>query len=196
MTTLRDVLVRSLEDLCELSISHALIGGLAVSARVEPRTTRDVDLAISVANDSDAELLIHALQRRGYGVHAVIEQTATNRLATARLIPPNVGNSGVVLDLLFASCGVEPEVVAAAEAITIAKGLVSPVARAGHLVALKLLSVGDHRPQDTIDLVALRSVLDDSETALARDACRLIVERGFARGRDLDAALDSLIAPR
>jgi hypothetical protein len=38
----------------------ALVGGLAVSARAEPRTTRDVDLVIEVTGDSDAENLILA----------------------------------------------------------------------------------------------------------------------------------------
>ena len=33
----------------------ALVGGLAVSARAEPRTSRDVDLAVHVANDPRAQ---------------------------------------------------------------------------------------------------------------------------------------------
>ena len=32
----------------------AVVGGLAVSARAEPRFTRDVDLALMVADDADA----------------------------------------------------------------------------------------------------------------------------------------------
>jgi hypothetical protein len=48
MKSVRDVLVRTLTDLDELSIPHALVGGLAVSARVEPRMTRDVDAVVAV----------------------------------------------------------------------------------------------------------------------------------------------------
>jgi hypothetical protein len=33
----------------------ALVGGLAVSARAEPRTTRDVDIVVDVQDDADAE---------------------------------------------------------------------------------------------------------------------------------------------
>ena len=32
----------------------ALIGGLAVSARAEPRFTRDIDLAVAAVDDQDA----------------------------------------------------------------------------------------------------------------------------------------------
>jgi hypothetical protein len=39
----------------------ALVGGLAVSARTEPRFTRDADLAVAVASDAEAESLIRAL---------------------------------------------------------------------------------------------------------------------------------------
>jgi hypothetical protein len=35
---------------------YALVGGLAVSARAEPRTTRDVDVAIGVAADDGDDL--------------------------------------------------------------------------------------------------------------------------------------------
>lgn len=33
----------------------ALVGGLAISARIEPRFTRDLDIAIAVENDARAE---------------------------------------------------------------------------------------------------------------------------------------------
>ena len=43
----------------------ALVGGLAVSARAEPRTTRDVDVVVAVHDDEDAEQLVHALAGSG-----------------------------------------------------------------------------------------------------------------------------------
>jgi len=46
---------------------------------------------------------------------------------------------GIIVDLLFASSGIEPEITAAAEVLTVARGLRMPVARTGHLIALKLL---------------------------------------------------------
>jgi hypothetical protein len=91
-----------------------------------------------------------------------------------------------VVDLLFASSGIEAEIVAAAEPLEILPGLVVPVARAGHLVALKLLARDDEsRPQDAADLVALRAALTVRDRADADAAVQLVVERGYHRGRDL-----------
>jgi hypothetical protein len=73
MPTVRRTLVGILRDLAALEQRYALVGGLAVSARTEPRTTRDVDIAVAVDDDSAAEALIFALQQRGYSVAAVIE---------------------------------------------------------------------------------------------------------------------------
>ena len=42
-------------DLDEAELRWALIGGLAVSARAEPRFTRDVDVCVVVPDDATAE---------------------------------------------------------------------------------------------------------------------------------------------
>lgn len=80
-----DAAARVAAALDELGARFALVGGLAVGARVEPRFTRDVDLAVSVADDDGAERLLRALVRRGYIVDTVVEQMRAGRLATARL---------------------------------------------------------------------------------------------------------------
>lgn len=80
-----------------------LIGGLAVSALTEPRFTRDVDLAVVVADDRDAEGLIRTLLARGFGMLAQVEHEAAGRLATVRLHAPGESAQGVVVDLLFAA---------------------------------------------------------------------------------------------
>ena len=54
-----------------------------------------------------AEALSRELQGRGYQVLTVVEQTAQGRLATVRLQPPGRSPRGVVIDLLFASSGIE-----------------------------------------------------------------------------------------
>jgi hypothetical protein len=69
-------------DLEDAGVSFAVVGGLAVSARTEPRFTRDADLAVAVANDDDAEALVRHLGLRGYRVSASVEQKAVGRLAT------------------------------------------------------------------------------------------------------------------
>lgn len=171
----------------------ALVGGLAVSARSEPRFTRDIDLAVAVENDRQAEDLVRELTERGYVVLAVLEQERAGRLATVRLRTPGECEPGVVLDLLFASCGVEPELVAAADPLEIFPGIVVPVARVGHLLAMKVLSVDDRRPQDAADLCALRAEATAGDVALARAAVRLIAQRGFDRGRDVVSLLEQAL---
>lgn len=168
----------------------ALVGGLAVSARAQPRITRDVDLAVAVANDEDAERLVHAFTAAGHRAVIAVEQQALGRLASVRMA---AREASLFVDLLFASSGIEPEVVAAAEVLEIAAGLFVPVAQAGHLVALKVLSRDESRPQDELDLKSLLPVLDDSERARARAAARLIQERGFARGKALVEELEALL---
>jgi predicted nucleotidyltransferase len=174
----------------------ALVGGLAVSVRCEPRFTRDIDLAVAVANDADAEALVRSLLNDGYRVLATVEQEAVGRLATVRLGVPGETAAGVVVDLLFASSGIEPEIVASAEPLEVFDGLTVPVARTGDLIALKLLSQDDRRPQDAIDLQALAAGADDAERTRARNGVAQIVARGFARGRDLSADLEALFSHR
>jgi hypothetical protein len=192
---LESVLRAAALDLAALRLRWAVVGGLAVSARTEPRFTRDVDLVIAVSDDHSAEQAVHSLQRRGYHVHALVEQEAAGRLATARLIPPGEDEAGVVLDVLFASSGIEPEIADAAEVLEILPGLRVPVASAGHLLALKLLSRDDGtRPQDRIDLGALLRVATPADLDEARHGVALIHARGFQRERDLSGDLEQLIA--
>jgi predicted nucleotidyltransferase len=191
MNRLEAALASLIGDLERQRRKAALVGGLAVSARAEPRLTRDIDLAVAVEDDEAAETLVQGMVANGYTTVAVVEQEETHRLATVRLTIPGEGARGVVGDLLFASSGIEPIVVVEAESLEVFPGLVVPVARAGHLVALKLLSRHDRqRPQDLIDLNALRRVMTEDELTRARRAVRAIEERGFSRGRNLAAALE------
>jgi hypothetical protein len=193
MTLVEDVLRRIGHDLGQVGVPWALVGGFAVSARAEARFTRDVDLAVVVENDAEAERLVSALLANRYRLIASVEQDATGRLATVRLVPPGRDDEGTVVDLLFASSGIEAEIASAAEILEIVRGVTAPVARTGHLIALKLLSRDDEtRPTDAADLRALRAVADNVELDRAREAVRLIEVRGYSRGRDLVAALDAL----
>lgn len=163
-----------------------------MSARAEPRLTRDADLAVAVRDDRDAEALVLDLRSVGYEVAASVEQETTGRLATVRLVPHD-HDDRLVTDLLFASSGVEEEIVAAAEDIEVVAGVSVPVATIGHLIAMKLLARDDRRrPADADDLGALATVAQDDDWVEAATAVRLIVERGFARDRDLVMALDRL----
>ena len=192
-TSLEAVLYRIEADLTRAHVSFALIGGLAVSARTEPRFTRDADLAVAVANDAQAEALVHTLRTLDYRIESVVEQKAVGRLATVRLVRGPAPRAPVV-DLLFASSGIETEVVTEAEVLELLPRLSMRVAATGHLIALKVLSRDDvARPQDLVDLRALLHVATEAELARARRALALIAARGFHRGRNLIADLNGLL---
>lgn len=184
-------LTRLAWDLHQAHVQWALIGGFAVSARAEPRFTRDVDVCVLVDDDAGAERTTYALTALGYRVETIVEHRYVDRLATVRLESPVAG--GVLIDLLFASSGVEAEIVAGAEALELLPGLVVPVARAAHLVVLKLLARDGHRPQDEIDLRALRSVLVPGDAAEVRRLAALVASRGFHRERDLPALAEKYL---
>jgi hypothetical protein len=100
----------------------------------------------------------------------------------------------MLVDLLFASSGIEPEIVAAAERLEVLPGLTVPVAQVGHLIAVKLLARDDQtRPLDLADLRAILQVATPDDLALGRVAIELITERGFDRQRDLAAGLAGLL---
>jgi predicted nucleotidyltransferase len=181
-------------DLRAAGREWALIGGLAIGARAEPRTTRDIDLAVAVEGDREAEALVFELQSRGYRTLTAIEQEAAGRLSTVRLLPPGEGRWGVVVDLLFASSGIEHEIVRAADKLEIVAGLIAPVARTGHLMALKVLARDDRgRPQDLDDLRALLADAGPEDLAEARAALHLIEARGYQRGRRLSEDFERLL---
>jgi predicted nucleotidyltransferase len=193
VTALETALRRMCADLADNHISFALVGGLAVSARTEPRFTRDADIAVVVASDAEAEHLVRNLRALGYRIEALVEQEAVGRLATVRLarLPEP---TGPVVDLLFASSGIEPEIVAEAETIELLPQLPIPIATTGHLMALKVLARDDvRRPQDLGDLRALLRVASASDIASTRAALALIAERGYHRQRDLLAEFGQLL---
>lgn len=191
MRRIEAALRAAVADLNELGRSFALLGGFAVSARSEPRTTKDVDLAVVVDDDADAEQLAFQLAARGYTVVSTVEQRHTKRLATIRTEAP----SGTIVDLLFASSGIEPEIVDQATPIDILGDLVIPVATIAHLIATKVLARDDrHRPQDRVDLQALLAAAAAPDLADARAALRLVMARECARGRNLEADLEQAIA--
>ena len=194
MNSLESAVRDIVADLEETGARFALVGGLAVSVRTEPRFTRDADLAVAVASDAEAEALVLKLQSRNYRVEAVVEQDAVGRLATVRLTRSSEPRPPVI-DLLFASSGIEPEVVADADPIELLPNLTLHVARTEHLIALKVLSRDDiGRPQDLGDLRALLRVATAFEVERARDALALIESRGYHRGRNLSTELEKLIS--
>ncbi|MCG8423170.1 MAG: nucleotidyl transferase AbiEii/AbiGii toxin family protein [Proteobacteria bacterium] len=167
----------------------ALVGGLAVSLRAEIRFTRDIDLAISVEDDADAEQLVFAIARSGYQVVTTVEHKTQNRLATARLR----SQEGFAIDLLFASTGIESEIVARATVVAMPTMGSVPVARSEELLAMKILSMDHLRLQDRIDAQNLLRFNPELDLTVVRDNLRLVIERGFHRDRDLISLLDEVL---
>ncbi len=163
----------------------AVIGRLAVSARSAPRFTLDADIAVAVDTDADAERLVSDLRNVGFTPVATMEQDYVERLAGVRLITGTTG--GFEVDLLFASSGIESEIARDASRIELVPGLVAPVAQIPHLIALKVLSRDERRPQDDVDLQSLVSAATPVDIARARELLELISSRGFARNKNLSA---------
>ena len=191
MNHLTDVLKRTMVDLEDVGADFAVVGGLAVSARSEPRFTRDIDYAVVVPTDGAAERLVNSLLAKGYHLQALLEQKRLGRIATVRLISPH--HRDVFVDLLFASCGIEKEVVGAATPIRLLRGVTTKVASIGHLLAMKVLSVNKERTQDHADILQLLRYAAPSDLRTARAALRLIEKRRYHRRRSLSGKLERFI---
>jgi hypothetical protein len=135
MISAEQLLVIANKHLGELKLKWSLIGGMAVSARSEPRFTRDLDVVVAVDSDTKAEDIIAKMRGRGLTVLAVLEQSAQDHMATVRLSPTS--DQSAIIDLLFASSGIESEIVRAAEDFEITPGFNVPLARIGHLTGEK-----------------------------------------------------------
>lgn len=84
---IESALRQAVADLNTLKLRWALIGGLAISVRSVPRFTKDLDFAVAVANDPEAEDVVHRLQGRGYRPAEILEQDYMERLSGVRRRP-------------------------------------------------------------------------------------------------------------
>jgi predicted nucleotidyltransferase len=173
----------------ERAVGFALVGGLGVSIRAEVRFTRDIDLAVAVADDAAVDTLVHALRGHGYTPVALVEHATQRRVATVRL----QSASGVAVDLLTASSGIEADIVARATAVPVPGVGSVPVASPEDLLALKILAMTDRRLQDRIDAISLVLTNPDLDLDAVRAHLRCITERGYHRDQDLLEKLASLL---
>jgi predicted nucleotidyltransferase len=193
MNLVYDALDRMIQCLSDCEVRFALIGGLAVSARSEPRFTRDVDLIVDTPTDADAEQLIRALLGKGYGLHAQLEQKSVNRLATCRLLQLDQSD-GVIVDLFFANFGIEQEVLEKASEEELTDEISLPIVQAEDLIALKLLAVSNrNRPRDSEDILNLLEHVSAARLKRTRELLRLMAERRPVSAQNLEQLLDDLI---
>ena len=168
----------------------ALVGGLAVSVRSEVRFTRDVELAVAVVDDAEAEALIRDLMSDGYRAVATVEHEVQRRLSSVRLVGPE----GLKIDLLFASSGLEQEIIGRATAVTMSDAGLIPVARSEELLAMKVLSMTATRLQDRLDAQRLVQMSPELDVKDVRENLERITARGFHREQRPQEKLDALLA--
>lgn len=164
----------------------ALVGGVAISVWCEERFTKDLDFALVVRSDKDAENLTKKMKDRGFIIDKIFEHKPTNSLALVILNSPKNEKIPFRLDLLFMQTGIEKEVVDNSIVFDIDNNKSLRVASKGYLIALKTLSMDDTtRPQDRLDLKNLLKIATEKDLKLAREAIRLITNRGFNQSKNL-----------
>ncbi len=169
-----------------------MVGGIAVSLRTIERFTKDVDIAISVETSSAAEMVVSSFRSAGFLIAYYLEKEDDGSLMTVRLTTG--GEVELFIDLLFATSGIEREVIADATEMEPFPGIKVKLAKTPSLIAMKVLSADwKTRPQDVLDIQQLLEVADSNDLATSRHLLDLITERGYHRNKDLQKDLDRYI---
>ena len=169
-STLRDIAA----FLNAQSVDFAMIGGLAVSVRGEPRLTTDVDVVIAVDVEGALELLRQLPSSRFdvpfQGVDEVVRKSF--------ILPLRHNETGTIVDLSIGLTGFERQAIARATLANL-MGVVVPVLTAEDLLVMKALA---NRPRDAedarqlvlrqgdaLDWKRVMDVAEQLETDLAED---------------------------
>lgn len=99
-SAVEQTLAAAAAELVEVGRRFALVGGLAVSVRAEVRFTRDVDLAVAVEDDADAEQLVYHLRAVGHRALASVEHETQKRLSTAEVLIRDERARGALVTVL------------------------------------------------------------------------------------------------
>ncbi len=124
-------------------VSFAVIGGLAVGVRGEPRFTADVDVVVGL-NLDDALLLVDRLS--GSPFQPLFPEVA-EVVRTSFLLPLRHLATSVRVDVAIGLSGFERQLLARADEITLS-GFTAPIATSEDLILMKLLA---SRPRDIED---------------------------------------------
>lgn len=143
-TRLRQTLIDAVDALESRGIACALIGGLAVSLRGQPRMTLDVDLVIH-AEIADALGLVGDLSQTAFmplfpGVEDVVKK--------AFILPLRHRTTGIRVDLAIGMSGFERHAIERATRMTVGVSAI-PVVTVEDLLVMKALA---GRPQDDEDI--------------------------------------------
>ena len=185
------------KDLNSLDIDWALVGAIACSAHTEPRTTSDIDIIITLKEDSKAQqlALIEMFLKRGYTDKEVLMHGNPTYRMGYRLHLPNTIGYKVPVDFLFNTCGIETEIIKSSKELELIPGLSLRIASLGHILAMKILSQNKtDRVRDRTDIYNLLKSGTAEDIALSRVALSLITKKGLNRGKDLLSDLDWFIS--
>jgi len=144
-TTLAD----AAELLRDRSIPFAVIGGVAVSVRGEPRFTADVDAVVGCDVNGALDLLRDLETTAFQPLFADVEEVVRSAL----ILPLRHRATRTALDLALGMTGFEKQVIARAEPVALG-GVTVPVATAEDLILMKLLAGRPRDAEDTARIVA------------------------------------------
>ena len=176
-------LAAALRELADAGLPFALVGGLAMGVRADPRVTRDIDFALPASDDDQAEAQVFALQQRGFIVDSVFVRKG-GRISTVRTRHRSAPE--ILIDFLLSNALIEDVIVAEATSATIARDIRCPVAQPWHLLAMKVYA---NRKKDQPDLHELIERADRRTLARTKAALEMMRARGVAPARDLIAEL-------
>jgi hypothetical protein len=163
-------------------IAYALVGGMAVSLRGQPRVTADVDMVIAVEIDRALALVERLGQSKFRPLFDGIEEV----VARAFILPLRHRSTHVKLDLAIGLSGFERQAIARAQSVEVAGSPIS-VATIEDLLIMKVLA---GRPQDEQDIAGLVSAQGER---LDWDYCLdVATELGESLGQDLAGRINVL----
>lgn len=175
---LRETLADAVAWLGRRRLSGAVIGGLAVALRGQPRMTVDVDMVIAAdveaALSAAADLADAPFEPLFAGVEDVVRR--------AFILPLRHRRTGVRLDIAVGMSGFEREAVGRATGVPLG-GITVPVVTVEDLLVMKALAGRPQDDQDILGIIALKGADIDWENCLHR-------------ARELGAAIDVDVAGR
>ena len=167
-------------------LRSALIGGLAVSLRGQPRMTVDVDLVVLATVDEALRLVADLATTPFDPLFPGVEEV----VAKAFILPLRHRQTLIRVDLAIGMSGFEQEAVARATPIMIGAASI-PVVSIEDLLVMKALA---GRPQDDEDI---RGLVAARQSTIDWPACLTLAERlGGAIDTDIAGRLRSARASR
>lgn len=179
---MNDAIQRTLADLGRAlrtpRIPFALVGGIAVAVRGNPRFTADIDIVAA----ADVEHAIGFLEQLAATSFEPLFPEVEEIIRTAFIVPLRHRVTGVGVDMALGLTGFERDLIARAEKVRFGRTSL-PVARAEDLLLLKLTA---GRPRDA----------DDARGIVARQGVRLDWGYLLAVGAELSSALAQDLVPQ